>query len=277
MVSLLDILMEPFMIRAILGIVFSGLATLPVIFSNFKGLGYMPAEVSHAALAGAAVGIFLGSVLNIGIDPLIFALAFNLLTTLLIARAGEGAETERAGVVLGSILALSVAIYAFIKGLGSSEMAARIDGFLVSDLLLLTWNDIALLAFISIATLFSILLFRKEFTYIVFDPEGAAQLGLNVRFYTYFLFSLIAASGAVVARTMGALLVHAAIMPPAAIAALLTKRLDRMLLASFVIALAFGLAGLLISAVINLPSSGTIGLLSSLAYVVLLFFKSKQA
>ena len=97
-----------------------------------------------------------------------------------------------------------------------------------------------------------------------------------MRFYTYFLFSLIAASGAVVARTMGALLVHAAIMPPAAIATLLTKRLDRMLLASFVIALAFGLAGLLISAVVNLPSSGTIGLLSSLAYIVLLLFKRKQ-
>jgi len=277
MAGLIEILMEPFMVRAILGIVFSGVATLPVIFSNFKGLGYMPAEVSHAALAGAAVGVFLGGILNLGIDPLIFALAFTLLSTIPIARAGERAETGRVGVVLGSVLALSVAVYAFIKGMGSSEMAARIDGFLISDLLLLTWTDIALLAFISIVTLFSILLFKKEFTYIVFDPEGASQLGLNVGFYTYFLFSLIAASGAVVARTMGALLVHAAIMPPAAIAMLLTKKLDRMLIASFAVALVFGMAGLLISAVIQLPASGTIGLVSSLAYVVLLLFKSRKS
>jgi len=272
--NILDLLIEPFFIRAVLAILFSSIATLPVVFSNFRGLGYLPAEVSHAALAGAAIGIFLGSILDLQLDPVIFALAFTLVTIFLIARAGERSTTHEMSIVMGSVLALSVAIYAVLKGSGSSGIAARIDGFLVGDLLLLTWTDIGLLGFFSTVTLFAILLFRKEFPYIAFDPEGASQMGLNVRLYSYFLFSLIAASGVIVARTMGALLVHAAIIPPAALASIVTKKLDKMLLASFAIAFSAGIFGLGLSALVNVPSSGTIALASSLIYIIALLMKS---
>ncbi|MFX0107707.1 MAG: metal ABC transporter permease, partial [Candidatus Hodarchaeota archaeon] len=94
---LLLILESPFLQRALLGILMiSIVASTSGSFLVFRGLSFMTSGVAHAALGGAALGLFLqASNIAPWFDPILGALIFSVFVALVTGYAGESGIGEK--------------------------------------------------------------------------------------------------------------------------------------------------------------------------------------
>ncbi|MGQ9781547.1 MAG: metal ABC transporter permease [Nitrososphaeria archaeon] len=266
-------LLSPFLVRAYFAILLTGFMSVASGIALLRGIAYLPAEASHSALGGAAIGVFAAYYLSLEADPFYFAILFSSLTAMLVAYAGRHGGADMLNSALGGALALSVSFYALTRTLVPAEQKAVIDNYLVGDILLLTLNDLMRLTTIIALGAILLYVFKNEILYICFDQEGAQALGLNVPLYDYILFFFIGLAGGLAAKTIGSLMVFALVMLPSVIAKDFSRNIRRFFILTLVLTLFFGYSGMLISISANLPSSGSIAAVSSLAYISSLAYK----
>ena len=270
-------LLAPFLIRAYIAIVLSGVAASAGSVAVLRGVSYLPAEASHSALGGVSIAVFLGYVLSANIDPFYFAVLFSAASAVLVAYAGGRLDKESLNAALGGVMAVSLAVYALLRGLVPGNLKVIIDGYLVGDILLLTSRDLMQLGITVAVAVFFELLFYREVMYICFDAEGAEAMGINVKFYDYLMFFLVGLSGGLMSKIFGSLLVFALVLAPAAAARMFSAHVRTYLINTVILTVALGMLGLLVSIYLDLPSSGMIAGLTSAAYVVsLVYFKAMK-
>jgi len=145
---------------------------------------------------------------------------------------------------------------------------AEVYGFLFGSVLSVTAGDLAIMAWLASAVLAVVLVFYKEFHFIAFDQDMAEATGIPARRLFFLLLNLIALTVVVSLKTVGALLVFAMIIIPAASA----YQLSRSMLGMMGYAIAFGIGsavgGVLLSYEFDLPSSATIVLLATALFFV---------
>ncbi|MBO3800671.1 MAG: metal ABC transporter permease [Candidatus Brockarchaeota archaeon] len=264
-------MLDPFVLRALLGIIFASFSAPVSTIMLLRGALYISPEVSHAALGGAALGVFLQVFIPGSADPFFFAILFCIATSILVSRVGRSSQ-QALSMILSVSLALSVMLYAIIRSYLPIEKKIMVDGYLISDLLLISETEVLNLAIASTISILITIIFYREFLYICFDMETAESLGFKVGLYDSLLFATSAITAAVVAKTMGVLLSVTLLVIPAAVSRLITIRVNRMLILSFAITVFSGFSGIAISLYLNIPTSGSIALVSimlfSLAYLV---------
>jgi len=264
---------NPFLLRAIIGVVLASFASATMgSFTVLRGITFLTAEVAHAALGGAALGVFLqSSGIAPWIDPFYVATIFAVVTAILTGYAGERGHTIKMETAIGVAFAVSMSLAVTMVGLIPSEKLPKIWGYLIGDVLLLTYDDILSLLIITIAVVILTTLFCKEFSYISFDIEGAAAAGLNVKAYHYAMIILSALAIVVSTKTVGSILVYAFMVAPAATALELASNVPSVMIISLLLSLTCGLAGIAISFTVNLAPSGITGLLLSAIYIITIF------
>lgn len=259
-------MLEPFVFRAILGIIFTSFAAPISVIMLLRGALYITPEISHAALGGAAIGVLIQMFFPELVDPFLFVMIFCIATSILVSRMGKSSQ-QALGMMLSVSLAISVTLYVIVRDYLPIDRKIMVDGYLVSDLLLLSDMDVLCLALAStIAVIITTILYR-EFVYMCFDMETMESFGLRVGLYDMLLFATSAMTIAVIARTMGVLLSVTFLIIPAAASRLLTRRISNMLAISFIIAVFSGLGGIALSLLCNIPTSGAIALLSILLFL----------
>ncbi|MDW8034059.1 MAG: metal ABC transporter permease, partial [Nitrososphaerota archaeon] len=216
-------MLEPFILRALLGILFASFSAPVSTIMLLRGALYISSEVSHAALGGAALGVLLQIFLPGLADPFLFAMLFCILTSILVSKIGRNSQ-QALGMMLSVSLSMSVMLYAIIRSYLPIEKKIIIDSYLISDLLLISNIEVLSLAIASTISILIIIIFYREFIYICFDMETAESLGLRVGLYDSLLFATSAITAAVVARTMGTLLSVTLLVIPAAISRLITHK-----------------------------------------------------
>jgi len=277
--DMLVIIESPFFIRALIGTLLSALVASsvgPLLVS--RGITFLAAEVSHAALGGAALGVLLDSLgLIRNVDPLIFAFTFGLISGLITAYAGEKGVIEKMESAIGVALAMSMSLAVLFLGMIRSEYMPKVWGYLIGDLLLLTNWDLTSLGIATLITVTSYMMFHREFMYIAFDMEGAEALGLRVKIYHY-LSIMIASLGVVVAtKALGAILVYAFMIAPAAAANEISKTTSQLSMLTLMIVVVSGTVGLFSSFYMDFPPSGIIGLLTTTSYIIALISKRRHS
>jgi len=264
-------MLDPFVLRAVLGILFASLSAPISTIMLLRGALYITPEISHAALGGAALGVFLQVFFPGLADPFVFAILFCVAVSILVSRVGKSGQ-QALSMMLSVSLALSVTLYAVVRSYLPMEKRIMVDSYLVSDLLLISNSDVLSLAIASTIAVLSTIIFYREFLYICFDMETAESLGLKVGLYDSLLFATSAITAAVVARTMGVLLSVTLLVIPAAVSRLVASRVSRMLVVSFATVALSGFFGLTVSLYVNIPTGGSIALASivifSLAYLI---------
>jgi len=205
-------------------------------FTLMKRMSLAGDVVSHIALPG------LGLAMLFGFNPLIGAAAALLLGTILIWHL-QKSSTLTTEVAIGVIFTAALAIGTVLTP-NEDLIEALFGGFQSLNML---WFIAGLLAVCVIVGF--VVVFRHKLIMSLFSPELAAATGVNVsRLNLYFLliFSLTVLLGV---RFLGALLVGALIIVPAAIGRQLTHTLTAFLLTSaFASVLSVGL-GLTVSLV----------------------------
>lgn len=263
-------LYNPFIINAVIGVILCGITSMIVgALSTLRNVHYLSAEVTHSALSGAGIGALMYTI--IGYEPIIFIMAtlFSIVTSIVTGYIIREKGVEASGLAIGATLAISMSIYSIIAGVIRAELLIKVNSYLISDILLITSSDLIKMSIISIIGLIALLTFYREIVYICFDIEGAEALGLNTKIYDYLLFTLIGASGAVLARTVGALLVYALAILPAACAIELSNSIQKTFIYTFTISTLSGIIGLIISIILNLHTSGIIALISTTIYIII--------
>lgn len=278
MIAMIDIIIPPFLMRAVIGaVLIAVVASTSGTFLVFRGLSFMASGVAHAALGGAALGLFLQySGIAPWFDPILGALLFSVFVALVTGYAGESGITERMEVAVGVSFALSMSIAVFLMYYIPPTQVPQIWGYLIGDILLLLDFDIVMLAGTALLVLIVTLMFNKEFVYVSVDMEGSLAHGLNARAYHYLMLIVFALAIALATKAVGAILVYAIMVAPAAASNELVRSVRGVIVAVFCIALLSELTGLAASFAFRASPSAIAGILAALSYVVALQIKKMR-
>jgi ABC-type Mn2+/Zn2+ transport system permease subunit len=272
------ILESPFLQRAIIGAVLIAIvAATSGSFLVFRGLSFMTSGVAHAALGGAALGLFLQ---DTGIapwfDPVLGALVFAVFVAIVTGYAGESGIAEKMEVAVGVSFALSMSLAVFLMYYIPPQDTLVIWGYLVGDILLLTTSNVVTLGLVTLILVAVTFFFGKEFIYVSVDMEGSIAHGMNARAYHYLMLITAALAITLATKAVGAILVYAILVAPAAASSEVLKSVRGVVIAVFLIALTTELVGIAASFVIRVSPSAVAGLLAALSYVVALTIKRRR-
>lgn len=258
--------LQPYIIRALLGVFLISLnASIAGSFTVFRNVSFLVAGASHSALAGAALFILLGSMGMPEINPIVGGLIFALI----VAISAGYTRKEDINTVIGISFAMSMSLAVLLISM-IREYSSRVWTLLIGDIYLLTQHDIYLMVGVTAFNITLILMFYRAFLFISFDFEGAEAFGLNARLYNYVLLSIIALSSVILLKGVGAILVFAMLVAPAAASNEVARNIREVFLFSFLIALLSGLGGIAVSFFVNVSPGAFASLLATLTYFFIL-------
>jgi ABC-type Mn2+/Zn2+ transport system permease subunit len=269
------LLTSPILQRALLASVLVAIiAATTGTFMVFRGLSFLTAGVAHAALGGVALALFLQST---GIvpwfDPILGAIIFAVFVAVMTAYAGERGIAQKMEVAVGVSFALSMSIAVLLMYYLPPTMIPIIWGYLVGDILLLDNLDIIMLLGVALSLVILFILFKKEFVYVSIDMEGSKAHGMNARGYNYLLLIFAAIAIALTIKAVGAILVYAILIAPAAASNEVLKTVNNVIIGTFIIALGAMVLGLTGSFMIFASPSAIAGIIAAVSYLIALQVK----
>ena len=258
-----------FMQNAILTGVLGGIACSIIgVFVVLMHMPFIGVCMSHAAFAGAMLGLWLG------FDPLIGAFVMSLLAAAIVgplADRGELNPETSVGVIFSLMLGLSFLFIGLMPGTKSSALE-----ILWGSILTNTRSDIILLAVVAMVIVGLVLLFFKEIQATIFNRDMALSVGIPAMIILYGILFLTGATITVTLRSIGGILIFSLILNPAAAAYQLTYSMKKMFLFSVLFGVLPSLLGLFLSYYFNLPSGATIVVTSSVIFLVAVIFSPKR-
>lgn len=260
---------QGFMIRGILVAVVIGIVGGVIgVFVLLRGMVFLGEAIAHSAFAGAALGILLS------INPLITVMLFGI-----IAAVGVGYVNEKKvmkdEVVIGVVFTFFMALAILFIGL-MKTYSTDVTSILFGDILTVSRENFIILVFLSIAVLMITFALKKELYMMTFNLEMASVAGIPVRAINYVFLVAVALTIDVSLKAIGAILVFAMIVTPAAAAYQWTFKLNKMILLSATFGTISGLLGLFFSYIFNLPSGSTIVSIVTLLFVVSFVLSPKR-
>ncbi len=267
---MLDLLAYDFMQRSLLAAAMvGGLCSIIGVFVVLRGLAFVGAGTSHAAFAGVALGYL------IGWPPLLLAIVFGLATVWITGWVEERGRMKldvSIGILYTTTMSLGILFIGLMK-----TYNAEVYGYLFGSVLSVTPEEIRIIGALSILVLGLLLVFSKELYFIAFDQEMAEASGVPARQMFFLLLTLVALTVVVSLKTVGAILVFAMILIPASTAYQLTHSLKTLTLYSSAIGIFTSVAGVLISAIWDVPSGPAIVLLATTLFFIAMFCSPKRA
>ena len=201
-----------------------------------------------------------------GVSPLIAGVAVALGYAGGVERTGRAGRepSEATALLLVAALAGGVVLASDVF-----ESGAAVDRLLFGTLLGLETADLALSAATVALVLLASLALGRTWAAIAFDPDAAPALGLPAARADFLLLALVAVAVVAAIPAVGALLVAAIYVLPAAAARLVARSIPALLAWSLAIALAEGLVGLYAAYWLDLPPGPPVAVLGALTYAVL--------
>lgn len=247
MTDFFNLLSHGFYQNAFLGALFASIACGIIgTYIVIRRLVFVSGGITHASMGGIGIGIFAG------IDPILGALGFSILSAFGIEwlSSREGVREDSAIATLWSLgMAIGIIFIYLTPG-----FAPNISDYLFGNILTVTKIDILLLAILSVLLIVIFCLFRREILYTAFDPDFAKTRNLPVKFIKYMMMMFIAITIVLSIRLVGIVLLMSLLTVPQMTANLLTSNFNRMLSLSVIIGFVGCVVGLLLSAILDVPS-----------------------
>ena len=254
-----------FMRQALLaGTILSILAGLVGYFVVLRHQAFAGESLSDVAFTGALGGAALG------INPL----ASLLVTTIAVAVAmgGFGERLRGRDVAIGTVLAWVLGLGVLFLSLFTAHVSGTGTGFsgvtvLFGNILGISADQTHTIAIISTLAMLALLLIARPLLFASLDPDVAAAQGVPVRALGLGFMVLLAVTVSEATLAVGALLVFALLLLPAAIAHQMTSRPYAALVLAAGLAVALTWLGIAIGFYTGYPSSVCISLLAFASYV----------
>ena len=241
MIDFLDLFSLPFMQRALIAALLTGLAA-PAIgtFLVQRRLALLGDGIGHVAVTGVAIGLLTGA------SPTWTAVVVAVLGAVLIEIIRERGHTN-GDVALALLFYGGLAGGVLITGL-AGQSASRLQEYLFGSLTSISagdmWATVGLAAVLLVVTLGLL----PQLFAVSSDPEFARVAGLDVRAYNLLIAVLAAVTVTVAMRTVGLLLVSALMVVPVATSQQLARSFRTTLFGAVLVGAVAAVGGLLLSA-----------------------------
>jgi len=259
---------------------------IPGTFLVLRKMAMISDAISHSILPGIVVGFFITQDLN---SPLLIVLAAltGVITVVLveyIQKTGLVKEDTAIGLVFPALFSIGVILIAK----NANDVHLDVDAVLVGELalapfdrLIISGVDIGpkslwIIGIILLITITLLIAFFKELKVSTFDKGLAASLGFSPAIIHYGLMTVSSVTTVGAFDAVGAILVVALMIAPAATAYLLTTNLKKMLALAMFFGIFSAISGYWLAHLLDASIAGSITTMLGLIFLaVYLFAPSK--
>lgn len=231
-----------------------------------RRLVFISGGITHASFGGLGIGFYLG------INPLITAIIFSVLSALGVEWASK-TQSVREDSAIAGIWALGMALGVIFIFL-TPGYAPNLSAFLFGNILTVTTADIIWMAISAFLLFVWFALFYKEIVYVAFDRDFATTQGLPVKLIEYVMIGFIAVTIVLSIRLVGIMLLMSLLTLPQITMNLFTSDFKKIIFGSIVIGFFGCLAGLYLSYFINVPSGAFIILILVVLFLIVKTIKA---
>ncbi len=243
---------EPWMQRALLVALFlAPLCALLGVFVTARRMSFFSDTVSHAGLAGVAVGSWLGLV-----DPTVPLIAVSVAVAAAVFWLKEKTELLT-DTIMALLLSGSVAFGIIVFSLLQSR-PGDIQGFLFGDILAVGPREVGEAALLFVVVGVGVFVHLSELSLITAQEEMAYVCGVPVRRLNYLFVLVLTLTVALTIRLLGIVLVTSLLVIPPAAARNLSRSLRQQILFSLLFGLLGGIGGAMLAYQLNVPCGPTI-------------------
>jgi zinc transport system permease protein len=253
-------LLDDFLLRAALAGLGVAIATAPLgCFVVWRKMAYFGDATAHAALLGVALSLGFG--LSVFTGVLVVALIMASTVTALSGR-GQGVDTLL-GVLAHSAIAFGLVAVSFLHGVRIDLMA-----YLFGDILAVTKSDLIVIWGGALLVLALVWARWSALLTATLNPDLAYASGIDPKREQLVLTLALALVVAVAIKVVGALLIAAMLIIPAAAARPLATTPERMALLACGIGIASALGGLALAFTFDTPTGPTIVCLAAVFFTL---------
>jgi manganese/iron transport system permease protein len=227
-------------------------------FLVLKGWSLMGDAISHSVLPGVALAYMIGIPIAVGAFG---AGMFCAIATGFIKEHSRIKEDTVMGVVFSGMFGLGIVLYISI------QTEVHLDHILFGDMLGVTWTNVLESAVIAAICGGLIAFKRRDFLLHAFDPSHAQAIGLPTRWLHYGMLAALSLTIVGALKAVGIILAIAMLIAPGAIAYLLSRRFERMMVLALIIAVASTFLGVYASFFIDSAPAPTIVLLMTIVFI----------
>ncbi len=235
MAFLIEPLQYAFLLRGLAGGLLAALACATLsAFVVWRGMSFMGDALAHSVLPGIVVAYILGISLFWG------ALGAAVLVVLgigFISRRGRLNEDAAIGVVFAGFFALGILM------LNRVASFSDLNHILFGNILGISSSDLWIMAVVVVIVVVLTKVAFKEIVTASFDPAHASAIGLSPELVRYLILGMLALTTVVALQTVGVVLVLALLVTPGAAASMLSRKLERIIGLSIIMAVIATLAG----------------------------------
>ena len=226
----------------LIAIVVAVACAIPGVFLVLRKMALISDAISHSILPGIVAGFFITQDLN---SPLLILMAaVTGVITVILVEAIQKTGLVKEDTAIGLVFPVLFSIGVILIAKNANDIHLDIDAVLLGELafapfdrLLLTGIDLGpkslwIMGSILLITLLLLFLFFKELKVSTFDAGLSSALGISPVVMHYGLMSVSSVTVVGAFDAVGAILVVALMIAPAAIAYLLTSDLKKMMLLS---------------------------------------------
>lgn len=230
--------------------------------------------VSHAALPGVVLAyIVLGTKESVAL--MVGAALTGFVAILLVGgvvRTTRVKSDAALGIWLSVFFGLGLVLLTWIQGRPDASQAG-LDRFLFGQAATVLREDVRTIAIVGLVSLTIVALLWKQLKLLAFDPDYGTTIGLSMRAIDLVLTALLVVAIVVGLQMVGAVLMSAMIVAPAAAARQWTSNLGRLVVLAGVVGAAAGAIGAVASSEVDrLPTGPTIVLVATALVVASLLF-----
>jgi ABC-type Mn2+/Zn2+ transport system permease subunit len=237
-------------------------------FLLMKNLALMGDGLAHVSFGGVAVGIVLGAT-----APLWYALVFSLTAALIIHELQER-ELLTGDASIAIFLTGMLALGLVVLRLWGDGITSDIEGYLFGNLLLIDYDDLDLILYISIFSLISLFFLHEALLATTIDAIAARVQGIPTRWIGLWFSAAVAAIVVSMVQVVGTLLVTALLVTPAATAQLVGRSFRSCMILTQIFGLASVFLGLYLSSELKTGSGSMIALISAIMFAIVLIGRS---
>ncbi|WP_279084972.1 zinc ABC transporter permease subunit ZnuB [Gilliamella apis] len=232
-------------------------------FVVWRRMSYFGDTLSHAALLGVAFGFLL----NINLFYAIILVTLILAIGLLWLESQKQLPVDTLlGILAHSALSLGLVVISLMNNI-------RIDlmGYLFGDLLSITMFDVYQIV-ICVVTIGLLLIWRwNHFLFITVSEELAFSHGINVPITKFILTIILALTIGIAMKFVGALIITALLIIPAATAKYYAKNPESMAIIAILIGMISIIGGILFSLFYDTPTGPSVVLSNTCLFFISLF------
>jgi ABC-type Mn2+/Zn2+ transport system permease subunit len=233
------------------------------VFVTARKMSFFSDTIAHGALAGVALGVWLG-IAELTVPMILFSLLVAAALVWIQENTELMTDTIMALLLSGSV-AVGIIVLSMLRGSQS-----QIHAYLFGDILAVGPRDVFFAGVLFLSVFAGTFWKLSEISLLAAHEELAWVCGVPVRLLNYLFIVALTVTVALSIRLLGIVLVTALIVVPPATARNISRNLRQQIILSIAAGLLSGICGIVVSAWLDVPCGPAIVLVSITGFVLTL-------